>query len=169
MAEPAEDWLADVSPRLRDPLSRCAAGLAPNVALMALLAEASGAGEAEEALRASISRLRSGGVSGGADRLSAALDLLRANPQAFDVVRSVLSGLDHRHKAESGSAATIYWATAFDRLATRNPEAGVALYSLGNPDLLAAATREIADKLAEWGLLAPETECLDLGCGIGRF
>ena len=41
-------------------------------------------------------------------------------------------------------------------LVAAQPEASVALYSLGSPDLLAAATSEIVDRMAEWGLIWAE-------------
>ena len=45
----------------------------------------------------------------------------------------------------------------------------MALYSLGSPAILAAATTEVVARLGAWGLLGPEREVLDVGCGIGRF
>lgn len=57
----------------------------------------------------------------------------------------------------------------FDWAVSVSPEASVALYSLGDADLLAAASREIVDRLGAWGLLGPQRRVLDLGCGIGRM
>jgi SAM-dependent methyltransferase len=57
----------------------------------------------------------------------------------------------------------------FDRLVEMNAEASVALYSLGEPGLLDAATREVIDLLVELAALGPERHVLDIGCGIGRF
>lgn len=56
----------------------------------------------------------------------------------------------------------------YDRAATLAPEAAVALYSLGDPAILDRATAELAALLDRWGLLAPDREALDIGCGIGR-
>lgn len=58
-------------------------------------------------------------------------------------------------------------AALFDRLATEAPEAAVAIYSLGDPTLLAAATAELVAVIDAW---VPVTgrSILDLGCGIGR-
>ena len=55
-----------------------------------------------------------------------------------------------------------------------SPEASVALYSLGDPAILAQATAEIVDWLHDRGCIgasgsAPGTDLLDLGCGIGRL
>lgn len=98
-------------------------------------------------------------------RLGAALQLWRDNPQAFDTVKSVLSGVEH--DGAEGDPAD--WARTFDRLAAAAPEGGVALYALGNPDLLRAATADVVDRLADWDLLGPPVRALEIGCGIGRF
>ncbi len=82
-------------------------------------------------------------------------------------------GSDHTGFAAGGVA---HVAAFFDRQAARTPEAGVALYSLGDPAILAAATAEIVAWLDAEGLLGPRPgiapegpDVLDLGCGIGRM
>jgi predicted TPR repeat methyltransferase len=57
----------------------------------------------------------------------------------------------------------------FDAAVALVPEAAVALYSLGSPEILERATAEIVARLREWRLLDAETEMLDIGCGIGRI
>ena len=57
----------------------------------------------------------------------------------------------------------------FDRLVHMNAEASVALYSLGEPGLLDAATREVVELLDRLAVIGPERRVLDIGCGIGRF
>ncbi len=59
-------------------------------------------------------------------------------------------------------------AAFFDSAVAQSPEAGVALYSLGDPAILAQATGEIVDWLDAEGLLPPGAAVLDVGCGIGR-
>jgi len=59
-------------------------------------------------------------------------------------------------------------AAAFDRAVAVAPEASVAAYSLNDAAALAAATGEIAAWLAREGLVGPDRDVLDLGCGIGR-
>jgi SAM-dependent methyltransferase len=56
----------------------------------------------------------------------------------------------------------------YDRAVAVAPEAAVALYSLGDPAILARATGELAALLADWGLLGADRDALDIGCGIGR-
>lgn len=58
---------------------------------------------------------------------------------------------------------------AFDRLVQESEEASVALYSLGSPELLELATREVVALLERWGVLVPGRTVLDYGCGIGRL
>ncbi|MEK0084085.1 class I SAM-dependent methyltransferase [Benzoatithermus flavus] len=57
----------------------------------------------------------------------------------------------------------------FDWAAGISPEASVALYSLGDPLLLAEATEEAVAHMERIGVVAPDRHVLDLGCGIGRF
>lgn len=166
MAE-APDWLATLPPRLHDSLSRAAAGAPANVALMHILMQCPAPGEAETAIKEAMHRLRESGQSASADRLAAILHLLRRNPQAFAIVHQVLGGLDHEREGDED--AVKYWTAAFDQAARTHPEGSVALYALGSSELLEAATGEIVARLRDWGLLSPDTECLDIGCGIGRL
>ncbi|HEX2134595.1 MAG TPA: methyltransferase domain-containing protein [Microvirga sp.] len=162
-----QDWLARCPERLRDALRACASGQAPaNVALLKILIAALDRDEAERALRTAHEAARS---ESERRRIARALALLRENPQAFDTVKGVLRGVDHRGTAATLDQGLAHWAAAFDRMAESSPEGSVALYALGNPDLLRAVTAEIVDRLASWGLLGPERLVLDLGCGIGRL
>lgn len=88
-------------------------------------------------------------------------DLVRAHPERVEQARAlVAAGLDPPDSVEGARAL-------FDRLAAQAPEAGVALYSLGAPELLDAATAEMVQVIADWHPLAGAT-VLDFGCGIGR-
>jgi ubiquinone/menaquinone biosynthesis C-methylase UbiE len=77
--------------------------------------------------------------------------------------------MEHGGEAQSPEEGVASWAALFDRAARISPEGSVALYSLGNPDLLRAATAEAVDLLRGWGVLGADARVLDLGCGIGRF
>jgi SAM-dependent methyltransferase len=57
----------------------------------------------------------------------------------------------------------------FDASVAESEESSVALYSLGNPELLAAATDEVIGVLADWGVLGRRRDALEIGCGIGRL
>jgi SAM-dependent methyltransferase len=146
---------------LVDGLRQSAANVTPaNVALMHLIIRARAPHEAEVA----IARAR----DGSGDRARSFIDeverLWSEHPDAWARVRASM--------AEHGVAtadALARWASTFDRLAQVSPDAGVALYSLGSPELLAAATAEIADFLRARKLLGSGKTVLDLGCGSGRM
>ncbi|MBW8876768.1 MAG: class I SAM-dependent methyltransferase [Acidobacteria bacterium] len=57
----------------------------------------------------------------------------------------------------------------FDRSVERHETASVAAYSLGDPELLARATREVVDLLERWEILGADRRTLEIGCGIGRM
>lgn len=87
--------------------------------------------------------------------------LAAAHPEGVARARAlVAAGLDAPASAEATRAL-------FDRLAAEAPEAGVALYSLGDPALLAAATAELVAVIDRWAPLRG-ARVLDFGCGIGR-
>ena len=88
-------------------------------------------------------------------------DLARAHPERVEQARAlVAAGLDPPDSLEGARAL-------FDRLAADAPEAGVALYTLGEPRLMHAATAELAEVVDRWHKLAGQA-VLDFGCGIGR-
>ncbi len=57
----------------------------------------------------------------------------------------------------------------FDASVAQSEESSVALYSLGSPELLAAATDEVISVLEDWGVLGLRRDALEIGCGIGRL
>jgi predicted TPR repeat methyltransferase len=136
---------------------------------MQFLIEAVDRDEADTVLRQVEAELAAVPESDDAGRLRGLLDLWTANPQAFATVKAVLDHVDHGGTAVTPDAGVVHWAALFDRMAQASPEAGVALYGLGNPDLLGKATAEVVDCLRSWGLLGPEKALLEIGCGIGRF
>lgn len=141
-------------------LAACRTGQLPEtVALMRLLLDFGSAAAVRERLAAL--------ADPAAKRL---LKLLADNPQAEAQFRAIAaSGLDHGASAGSIEAGIAAIRAAFDRSARAAPDAAVALYSLGNPALLAAATAEIVTLLRDWGVLGAERMALDLGCGTGRM
>ena len=135
-----------------------------NVALMQLLMEAPSRAAAEEAL-ALVPVLDPALATSAA----AIERLLLAHPAAWQVVHGVTDSVDHLASGGTANETLNHWRLAFDRLAETAPEAGVALYALGSADLLDAATAEVIQALQAWGLIGPERDVFDLGCGIGRF
>jgi SAM-dependent methyltransferase len=132
-----------------------------------------------------IARLLLGGASAGriADLVRArrpepptsrwaALDrLLEGRTEALDRLSGEIAttGGDHTAFGATPGDGIARIAAFFDRAVAHSPEASVALYSLGDPAILAAATAEIVDWLAREGLLGRGADVLDLGCGIGRI
>ena len=175
MPHPIDDssrWLGRSPERFRAALARCARGEVPaNVALMQLHAEAASAAQAEAVLVDALDACRAE-PSADADtaaRLAAALALARNHPQAFATVKAVLGGVEHGGTAAAPDQGVAHWAALFDSAAARSAEGSVALYALGDPGLLRAATDEVVELLRRARLLGAGRDVLDIGCGIGRF
>ena len=92
-------------------------------------------------------------------------DLLTGRAPELDKLAGELRETGSDHIAMGGVTAI---AAFFDRAASHSPEAGVALYSLGDPAILQAATQEIVDWLLRERLLSKTARVLDFGCGMGR-
>jgi len=156
----AEQHDSELTERLQVTIDACLRGeLAPNVALMRLLIEASHADEIESALLSSPQAIEENNVA-------EVRALWQRSKSAWHLVKTILNEADHRPGPDSANPA--HWAATFDRMAEISPEAGVALYSLGSADLLEAATTSIVGRLRAWDLARPDHVVLDLGCGIGR-
>ena len=160
-------WLAAVPARFRRPLELAArGGLPPNVALMHVLMEAEDEAQARTVLREAA---QAAGEGDAADAVRAVLDLSDAHPQAFRTVKAVLARVVHDAAPQGADGAVRALAGAFDAAARAAPEASVALYTLGSPGLMRAATQEIVAALRRWGVVGPGRAMLEIGCGIGRF
>jgi SAM-dependent methyltransferase len=99
---------------------------------------------------------------------TAAPELLRfldANRAGSEQAAAILAGAD----AGTQPAGIERCRRLFDWATGVSPEAGVALYSLGDPALLAEATAELVELLARLGVIGRERHLLDIGCGIGRL
>jgi SAM-dependent methyltransferase len=150
-----------------DVLRRCAAGeLSSAVALVRLLI----ACRDLDGLRLALAKLER--TDGAAD-LQRAIERIRALvAQKSEGSALVLHMLEQEHALAEPDGQTDqvgHCRRLFDRLVERNAEASVALYSLGEPGLLDGATREVVGLLEQLGVLRPERDVLDIGCGIGRF
>jgi hypothetical protein len=155
---------------VRDILARCGRGeTPPAVALMRLAMAAETAGAFAAALEAS-RRLSDRADAEAARRLGSLRALAETAPDAWPLVRSVLAAVPHgAHENGTVEARLADLSAAFDRAAALSPEASVALYSFGRPELLDAATAEAAEYLERLGLLGPDRALIDIGCGVGRF
>ena len=147
------------------PVERCLAGLiSPQIAVTHMLLD----GDDGAAIRAKVRDARPTPASVRWEELNA---LLAGRDATLDGLAAEIRAMGSDHTALAGEAAdpVARVAAFFDRAALHSPEAGVALYSLGDADLLAAATAEIGDWLTAQGLLRDGVDVLDLGCGIGRL
>jgi predicted TPR repeat methyltransferase len=101
--------------------------------------------------------------------LAAVSEFWDRTPQAWETLRRVMREAKHDEAARSPASAVETWSRVFDQLAAQAPEAGVALYALGDSGLLERASMEIVEALGRWGDVHPGDHVLDLGCGIGRL
>ena len=166
MEQPPRLHGAALTDRLAAALAEAASGSAPDtIALMRVLIEAQDEAQARQRIEAAIASAS----AEPAARLSHLQALWQAHPDAWTTVRQVIDAIEHGHRGRTPDDTLRYLAECFDRLVDVSPEGSVALYSLGSPALLAAATNEIVARMGDWNLLGSDRDALDLGCGIGRF
>jgi SAM-dependent methyltransferase len=148
------------SARAQAALRACAQGkMAPNIAAMHLLIEGGDLSALERAIAGTQ-------TPEAAERLKQARSF--ATESAAGLVPKLSALLNHNPGLDPADAVA-RWAAAFDAAVAAHPEASVALYTLGDPRLMDAASREIAAALEEWDLTGPDRRVLDFGCGIGRM
>jgi cyclopropane fatty-acyl-phospholipid synthase-like methyltransferase len=85
------------------------------------------------------------------------------------IVRMIRQRLDSPEVAKDAEEGIERCRRLFDASVAQSEESSVALYSLGNPELLAAATDEVIGVLDDWGVLGRHRDALEIGCGIGRL
>lgn len=85
------------------------------------------------------------------------------------IATMVGSGVDSNEAAPTIDEGIAFCKRLFDWSSQQLSEASVALYSLGSPALLAAATEEIVTWLRQHQLVSSDVDALEIGCGIGRF
>ena len=142
------------------------ASLPENVALMRLILATESAADLDRHLALAIPALD----RESAARLHNLAGMARRYPNAWRKLHETAATVSHDPAADEPADKTVaYLAASFDRAARLSPEASVALYSLGNPERLTAATAEIVEWLRAAGLTGPERVILDIGCGIGRL
>ena len=144
------------------PIADCLAGaISPEVAVARMLLGGATVEGIEHALQAQrCDAPRWAAMARLVEGRRAALDALAAEVQA--------TGAQHDASGATPEAGVARIAAFFDHAVRHSPEASVALYSLGDPAILAAATAEIVAWLEGQGVLRPGLDVLDLGCGIGR-
>ena len=142
-------------------IDACIAGaISPEVAIARMVL----AGRDAAAIAAALDR------AGDTPPVASMRALLAGRTAALDALAAEVAatGAEHDASGATPAAGVARIAAFFDRAVRHSPEASVALYSLGDPAILAAATAEIVDWLEAERLLRPAADVLDLGCGIGR-
>lgn len=161
MSDPISDSEAAACPPAARPvLARYVAGeVSAEIALMHLLLAAGGTAPLQQCLAVL--------AAGGREPFVHLADLAARHRDAL--ARAAAVAALAWAAPEAGEAALAGWRQCFDRAVAAAPEAAVALYSLGDPAILARATAELAALLDRCGLLGRERAALDIGCGIGRI
>lgn len=90
-------------------------------------------------------------------------------PRVMRIVGAFRESMEAGRAFASEAEGVATYARLFDWCVHESEAGSVALYSLGEPALLDRATAELVARLDAWGLLAPDRDVLDLGCGIGRL
>ena len=85
------------------------------------------------------------------------------------IAQMLRDGVNTGVLAHSSKEGISRFAQLFDWAVQQSEEASVALYSLGDSQLLHEATAEVISLLDAWEVLEPERTVLQIGCGIGRF
>jgi SAM-dependent methyltransferase len=169
----ATDYLTPMDP-LGATIARYLSGeMSAPVALARLLVASGDAAAVRDAVeRASLPAEASRPDGSGAprERLRALRDLLPEIGAGCARIGQVLrEELDRPSAPTRPDQAIARTRRLFDRFVAENEEASVALYSLGSPALLAAASEELVRTLQQWGVVRPGRIVLDVGCGIGRI
>jgi cyclopropane fatty-acyl-phospholipid synthase-like methyltransferase len=85
------------------------------------------------------------------------------------IVRMIRQRLDSPEVAGNAEEGIERSRKLFDASVAESEESSVALYSLGSPELLAAATDEVIGVLEDWGVVGRDRDALEIGCGIARL
>jgi SAM-dependent methyltransferase len=156
---------ADVPEALRDVLRRLSRGDLPaNVALMHLIMRADTPDQVSKAVRAGVAMAAA--MPSTRSRANALSKIWSQTPDAWSTVKGIVSVQQKGSRAER---PIDYWTRFFDLAAAQAADSATALYALGRPDILDAATSEVLMRLREWKVLARASSILEIGCGTGRF
>jgi SAM-dependent methyltransferase len=162
----------DADPALAKILRRYFDGeISAPVTLMQLLIETEDADAVAGAVGAAARDTKSAPRNSITQRRARDLEqLMKANSAGCRRIAAMLrADVDSAKPARSAEEGIAFCERLFDWSVQQSEEASVALYSLGNPELLQRATDEIVAQLRAWGLVTANTELLDIGCGIGRL
>lgn len=155
----------DLQPRLQEILELTRRReLSPEVALMQLLIATENIDQVKQVIHSSLYAL---GAEPPLRRLSQLL--VNNRDGCARIVAMLRSNVDTDEPAPSVEEGIAFCRRLFDWSVQQSEESSVALYSLGNPRILEAATEEVVTALEEMEVLDPARSLLDIGCGIGRL
>jgi predicted TPR repeat methyltransferase len=159
---------------LKTILARCLDGtISPSVTLMQMLIETEDAAVVRAAIDDITRRAASLSRSGDSllrDRVDDLTQLVVENERGCERIAAMLrTDMDSPARAPSVEEGIAFCERLFDWSVQQSEEASVALYSLGNPELLERATKEVVAQLERWGIVSRDRTILDIGCGIGRL
>lgn len=159
---------------LKTILARCLDGsISPSVTLMQMLIETEDAAAVRAAIDDITRRAASLSRSGDSllrDRVDDLTQLVVENERGCERIAAMLqTDMDSPARAPSVEQGIAFCERLFDWSVQQSEEASVALYSLGNPELLERATKEVVAQLERWGVVSRDRTILDIGCGIGRL
>jgi ubiquinone/menaquinone biosynthesis C-methylase UbiE len=104
------------------------------------------------------------------DRVDELTQLVVENEPGCEKIAEMLrADVDSPRPAPSIDEGIAFCERLFDWSVQQSEEASVALYSLGNAQLLERATREVIAQLELWNVISQKRVVLDIGCGIGRI
>lgn len=142
---------------------RCARGqISPQIALMEMLI----ASEDVELVGQTLVQLSAGEH---AHELAELARVFADNRAGCARIAELLQAEQVFDGARSPADSIAFHRALFDTLVSQSEETSVALYSLGDPGILAEASAEIVRFLQQQELLSQHTRVLDVGCGIGRM
>jgi ubiquinone/menaquinone biosynthesis C-methylase UbiE len=146
-------------------LDSCAGNeISPAIALLKLMSVSRDSADLEVVIKLAVKE--------AASRHRAALAEIRAlyveNRPACERVMTMSKQEPMTEAMTTGARISRLRAT-FDTWVEEDAALSVAAYTFGNPDLIRQTTQEIIDVLDEWGLLGPEVDALQIGCGTGRI
>jgi ubiquinone/menaquinone biosynthesis C-methylase UbiE len=145
--------------------------ISPAIAIMRLLIHTQDIARVERLLDSVVER--SSALSPSAEERQRAVEirrlLLENRAGCSRMVQLLRDGMDFSVSGPSVEETITGLARMYNRAVQQSEEVSVAFYSLGNPELLQAATAEVIALMDAWGVLGPERIVLQIGCGIGRF
>ncbi|HMI85500.1 MAG TPA: class I SAM-dependent methyltransferase [Polyangiaceae bacterium] len=108
-------------------------------------------------------------VSERTNRYDELLQLLGDHRQGCDRAISIARRFDQAPAPVGTVERVAFTKNRFDEAVGECEEASVALYSLGDANMLRAATDEVVRAMIGWEMLGRDKDVLQIGCGIGRF